>query len=151
MMKLHRRIKALLFLTIMSLFTAHNALPHAHHSSTSHVEDHEHIDHHHHHSHDHSHEKEPHDTSDNAENFLLALLLDTHAHSSHTHVYLTLTEAVNKANKISVTLFMEETTSQKFLLPPKKPDKQRQNLFETIYYYNPSLHHYPLRAPPFLG
>lgn len=151
-MKLHRQIKALLFLTIMSLFMAHNIMPHAHHLPVSHAEDHEHADHHHHHhSHGHSNEKEPHDSSDNTGNFLLILLLDTHAHSSHTHVYLTLSDAVNKISKTTFAFFIAEITSQEFLLPPKEPDRQRQRLFENVYYDNPSLHHYPLRAPPSLG
>lgn len=149
-MKLHRQIKALLFLTIISLFTAHNALPHAHHSSTSHVEDHKHAEHHHH-SHGHSHDNVPQDPSENTGAFLLDVLLDTHAHSSHTHVYFTLADAVSKINKISVTLFDAEITSRKFLLPLNEPDGQRRALYGNVYYDDPSLHYCPLRAPPFLG
>lgn len=143
-MKLHRQIKALLFLTIMSLFTAHNVLPHAHHLTTSHAEDHEHTDHHHH---GHSHENGQQSSGENSGNFL-TLLLESHAHSAHTHVYFTLADAVNKVNKSPLSIAPADVFSTELLLRKKEPDRQQQYLLEIFYDDNPALNNCPLRAPP---
>ena len=145
-MKLHRQIKALLFLTIMGLFTAHNALPHAHHLAVSHAEDHEHTEH----THSHSHENDHHSSEENAENLLLTLLLHSHAHSSHAHVYFTLADVVSKANKNPVSVLPAQAISEELSPRVKEPDKNRQRPFNFFYNDNPALSYYPLRAPPAL-
>lgn len=145
-MKLHRQIKALLFLTIMGLFTAHNALPHAHHLAVSHAEDHEHSEH----THSHSHENDHHSSEENAESILLTLLLHSHSHSSHSHAYFTLTDVVSKVKKNPVSAIPAQSFSEELSLRVKEPDKNRKRPFEILYDDNPALNHYPLRAPPSL-
>lgn len=147
-MNWHHQIKALFFLSIISMLMLHNALPHVHHQhDTPAVADH-HGDHHHGHDH---HDSDEQSAEDDGKGFLHQFLLGNHVHTFHAHEFDTATKWKVEAAKDKLTplvaLFENCGVS---------PPHQEQNLhwhpwYKRIYFDDPLLRYSALRAPPSVG
>jgi hypothetical protein len=151
--------KCYLLLSIISMMILHSVLPHLHHShqiaeeitveeiTVEEIDDHLHDGHHHHHHH-HDNEKQ---SEEEESNFLLKLLLESHAHDTEVGDDF---QIIINYNKILVGKNLPIITLlSKLLIPPdigvvseKKNVQHKQGFRKEHLVLN-----CPLRAPPTLG
>jgi hypothetical protein len=146
-----RKIKALILLLTMVGMMAHNAFPHFHHqheNSTDAVGPTTSSEHHHEHGQSHSHSEEGH-SQEEASDDLFDLLLEGHAHSSHSHRVLPLTVHGFKTQKLEVnsSFFLAESSADVLKIETTRPYLR---WFEDTTYYKTELSPHPSRGPPIL-
>jgi hypothetical protein len=146
-MNLVIRIKALSLLFLMLSMMLHGAIPHVHHDhglgSDKHSTD---LSHHHHHGHsDDEHSSHEHEKS------LFLELMETHSHKAHVHEFLKFEFTAPKCDRVMINS-VALVPSQTRCIVPETDEMTR--LFQALTptnYYDPDLHSYSLRGPPFLA
>ena len=146
-----RKIKALILLLSMVGMVVHNALPHFHHQheeSADAVSLTTSSEHHHDHDQGHNHSEEEHSQEEKS-NDLLDLLLEGHAHSSHSHKVVPLTVQGLKTQKLEVTnsYFLTESSADVLKI---ETTRSYLSWFEDTPYYKIDLSPHPSRGPPAL-
>lgn len=150
-MDVHKQIKAMFLLIIISVMMLHNAVPHVHHLH----EGHEVISgstEHHHHGHEHSHHHPVENKSDEQdEDFLFSLLLKIHAHAFHTHQFTPLATDNSQLSKVKILSIAGVRETKRLVLCPVNQNLHRFSLFQELFCSNPFLFTHSLRGPPVLG
>lgn len=142
-MQQYRKISALFFLSIFSVFMLHQILPHVHYDQEDTLAVFEQVQDHHHHDDEKGEE-------DHIDNFP-GILLDVHAHSEHSEDFDQLTHLSEQVVKQKIFPFVAlQTLLESYLYEPD-PDSSSSNYhplgFITDVY--PTFHF--LRGPPTLG
>lgn len=151
-MDLHKQIKAMFLLIIISVMMLHHAIPHVHHMHDGHEVISVSSGHHHHHGHEHSHHHPVENGSDEQdEDFLFSFLLKIHSHSFHTHQFAPLATDNSQLSKVKFLSIAGDQENKRSVLYPVNQSLHRFSLFKGLYCSNPFLFTHSLRGPPVLG
>ena len=149
-MQKNKQIKAILFLSIFSIFLMHQAFPHVHHEHNENTSSNVHLEkHQHNHTHQHGHHNP--EKKNTAKSDVIGFLVGLHIHSFITDEIPVIRLALKK-NKIVNKLAFEKITSTYFENIDSYGAIEKPVVFSTpINYFNLYFTKLDLRGPPCLG